>query len=289
MAVTTTNPAATTPRHRRRLRSLAHNRPAMVAALFLALIVASAILASWLSPTDPTQPDLLHPFLKPGGAHLLGTDDLGRDVLSRLLYATRISMYASVAAVGGSLIIALPLGTLAGYLGGQVDRVVVFLVDVILSVPPLILVFAIAGVLGPSLQNAIIALAVFFTPMFVRLIRTQTLRVRHSQLVEATRSIGVGDGSVIIRHVVPNIAPSIVVQVALSLGTALLAEASLSFLGIGVKPPTSSWGLMLRTAYDNITVHPWLILPPAVAIALTVLAWNLLADGLRHALGRVSA
>jgi peptide/nickel transport system permease protein len=125
--------------------------------------------------------------------------------------------------------------------------------------------------------------------MFVRLIRTQTLRVRHSQLVEATRSIGVGDGSVIIRHVVPNIAPSIVVQVALSLGTALLAEASLSFLGIGVKPPTSSWGLMLRTAYDNITVHPWLILPPAVAIALTVLAWNLLADGLRHALGRVSA
>jgi ABC-type dipeptide/oligopeptide/nickel transport system permease subunit len=289
MAVTTTNPAATTRRHRRRLRSLARNRPAMVAALFLGLVVVSAICAGWLSPTDPTQQDLLHPFLKPGGAHLLGTDDLGRDVLSRLFYATRISMYASVASVGGSLIIALPLGTLAGYLGGKVDRVVVFLVDVILSVPPLILVFAIAGVLGPSLQNAIIALAVFFTPMFVRLIRTQTLRIRHSQLVEATRSIGVGDGSVILRHVVPNIAPSIVVQVALSIGTALLAEASLSFLGIGVKPPTSSWGLMLRTAYDNITVHPWLILPPAVAIALTVLAWNLLADGLRDALGRVSA
>jgi peptide/nickel transport system permease protein len=275
------------PRQRRRLRAFLKNKPAVVAAVFLILVVGSALFASVLASADPTKTDLLHRYAHATGAHWLGTDSLGRDVMSRLLYATRISMVASVATVAGAIIIAAPLGLVAGYFGGKINAVIVFIVDIILSVPPLILVFAIAGILGPSLQNAIIALMIYFTPMYVRLIRTETVRIRHSQLAEAEIALGVRDRAILARHVLPNIAPSLVVQLALTLGTALLAEASLSFLGIGVTPPAASWGTMLRQANDNITTHPWQVVPAAVAIALTVVSWNLLADGLRDAFGRV--
>jgi ABC-type dipeptide/oligopeptide/nickel transport system permease subunit len=275
------------PRQRRRLRAFMKNRLAVAAAVFLLLVVALALLANVVATADPTRTDLLHRYALPNGAHLFGTDSLGRDVFSRLLFATRISMVASVASVGGALIIAAPVGLVAGYFGGKINAVVVFLVDIILSVPPLILVFATAGILGPSLQNAIVALMIYFTPMYIRLIRVETLRIRHSQLAEAEIALGVRDRSILVRHVLPNIAPSLVVQVALTLGVALLAEASLSFLGIGVVPPTASWGVMLREAFDHMTAHPGLLIAPAAAIALTVVAWNLLADGLRDALGRV--
>jgi peptide/nickel transport system permease protein len=274
---------------RPRLRAFLANRLAVVAAAFLALVILAALAAPLLAPHDPTDTQLLNKFARPSGDHLFGTDGLGRDVLSRLLHATRVSMLASILSVGGALLLALPLGMVAGYFGRLVDRIVSFVVDVILSVPPLILVFAISGVLGPSLRNAVIALAVYFTPMYIRLIRTETLRIRNSQLAEAEIALGVPSGRIIVRHVLPNLAPSLVVQVALTLGTALLAEASLSFLGIGVRPPDSSWGLMLRQAYDTITTHPWQLLAPAATIALTVVSWNLLADGLRDAFGKVES
>jgi ABC-type dipeptide/oligopeptide/nickel transport system permease subunit len=275
------------PAPRRRLRAFIRNRPGMVGSAFLLLVLLVVLFGPWLAPHSPSKNDLSHVFAKPSANHLLGTDDLGRDVLSRLLYATRISMFAGVASVVGSLLIAVPIGMIAGYFEGFVDRIVVILVDVILSVPPLILVFAIAGVLGPNLNNAIIALAVYFTPMFIRLVRTEALRVRHSQLVEAERAVGVSDRRIVVTHVLPNIAPALVVQVALTIGTALLAEASLSFLGLGVRPPLASWGVMLRSAFDTMVTRPWLVFIPAAAIALTVLAFNVVADALRDALGRV--
>jgi ABC-type dipeptide/oligopeptide/nickel transport system permease subunit len=279
------NPAI--PMRRRRLGAFFRNRLAVAAGIWLLLLIVVAIFAGLLAPNDPNATDLLHTFSGPSAKHWFGTDNLGRDVLSRLIAATRISMFASVVSVGGALVIAVPLGMVAGYFSGWLDRIIGFVTDVILSIPPLILVFAIAGVLGPSLQNAVLALAVYFTPMFVRLVRTETQRIRYSQLTEAEQGIGVPHRQILMRHVLPNIAPSLVIQVALTLGTALLAEASLSFLGLGVKPPGASWGTMLRTAYDSFIIHPWQVPVPAIAIASAVLAWNLLADGIRAAFGKV--
>ena len=279
--------AGALPAARRRLRTFLSSRTAVIAGTWLFVLILIAIFSGILAPYDPNKADLLHTFGGPSGAHWFGTDNLGRDVLSRLLVATRISMFASAVAVAASLVVAVPLGMLAGYFGGWPDRIIGFCTDVVLSVPPLILVFAIAGVLGASLRNAVIALAVYFTPMFIRLVRTETQRVRHSQLTEAEQCLGLPHRQILVRHVLPNITPSLVVQVALTIGTALLAEASLSFLGLGVHPPEASWGTMLRTAYDNFLVHPWQVLVPAVAIASAVLAWNLFADGVRAAFGRV--
>ena len=272
---------------RRRLGAFLSNKLAVIAGAWLLLLVVFSIFANVLTPHGPNVTNLLDTFAGPSGQHWLGTDNLGRDVLSRLLVATRISMFASVASVGASLVIAVPLGMIAGYFGGWLDRVITFFTDVILSVPPLILVFAIAGVLGPSLRNAVVALAVYFTPVFVRLVRTETQRIRHSQLTEAEQGLGVPHRAILMRHVLPNITPSLVVQIALTLGTALLAEASLSFLGLGVRPPGASWGAMLRTAYDHFILHPWQVPVPAIAIATAVLAWNLFADGVRDAFGKV--
>ncbi len=274
---------------RRRLRTFLSSKIAVVAGFWLVALIVIAVFSGIIAPDDPNHADLLHTFAGPSGAHWFGTDSLGRDVLSRVLVATRISMFASVASVGASLILAVPLGMLAGYFGGWLDRIIGFCTDVVLSVPPLILVFAIAGVLGASLHNAVIALAVYFTPMFIRLVRTETQRIRYSQLTEAEQSLGLPHRQILLRHVLPNILPSLVVQIALTLGTALLAEASLSFLGLGVHPPAASWGTMLRTAYDNFLIHPWQVLVPAVAIASAVLAWNLFADGVRAAFGRVES
>jgi peptide/nickel transport system permease protein len=283
------SPPPTARASRRRLRTFLSSRIAVAAGCWLFILVVLSVFAYQIAPHDPNHADLLHTFAGPSGAHWLGTDSLGRDVFSRLIVATRISMFASVAAVGASLILAVPLGLLAGYFGGWPDRIIGFGTDVILSVPPLILVFAIAGVLGPSLHNAVVALAVYFTPMFIRLVRTETQRVRYSQLTEAEQSLGLPHRQILVRHVLPNITPSLVVQTALTLGTALLAEASLSFLGLGVHPPGASWGTMLRTAYDNFLIHPWQVVAPAVAIASAVLAWNLFADGVRAAFGRMES
>jgi len=161
------------------------------------------------------------------------------------------------------------------------------IIDIILSIPPLILVFAIAGVLGASMKNAIIALGIFFTPLFIRLIRSEVVNLRNSQLVETERAIGVPDRYILVRHILPNIASPLIVQVSLSVGTAILAEASLSFLGLGVQPPSASWGTMLQNAFERIVQHWWMILPSSVAIAMTVFALNVAGDGLRDALGKV--
>ncbi|HRE00013.1 MAG TPA: ABC transporter permease [Ilumatobacteraceae bacterium] len=282
----------------RRLRAFLRNRPAMVSLVFLTIIVGTAALAPWIAPLSPTKNELRLNFATPWtrcvegvcsapGLRILGTDDLGRDIFSRLLYASRISLLVGLGSVLVALVVALPLGMIAGYVGGKLDWVMMRIVDIILSIPPLILVFAVAGVLGASIKNAILALGVFFVPLFVRLIRSEVLNLRSSQLVETERAIGVPDSYILVRHVLPNIASPLIVQVSLSIGTAILAEASLSFLGLGVQAPTPSWGIMLKSAFDFISRHPWMVLPPSLTIAFTVLALNIIGDGLRDALGKV--
>lgn len=282
----------------RRLRAFFRNRTAVISLLVLTVIVIAAVAAPWLTGLDPDKNELRLTFAKPltdcaedvcsqAGMRWLGTDDIGRDIFSRLLYGSRVSLLVGLGSVLVSLLIALPVGMLAGYIGGKLDWIMMRFVDIVLSIPPLILVFAVAGVLGASLRNAIIALGVYFTPLFIRLIRSEVLRMRTSQLVETERAIGVPNWYILGRHVLPNISSSLIVQVSLAIGTAIIAEASLSFLGLGVQAPRSSWGIMLKSAFDFIAREPWMILPPSIMIAATVLSLNLIGDGLRDALGRV--
>ena len=282
----------------RRLRAFMRNKPAVIAVAVLTFIILSAVFAPLIAPFDPNETDLMNAFSKPlsncvapdcqlVGSHLLGTDNLGRDIFSRLLFATRISLFVGFGAVLAALTVALPFGLIAGYLGGKMDWMVMRIIDVILSIPPLILVFAIAGVLGASMKNAIIALGIFFTPLFIRLIRSEVANLRNSQLVETERAIGVPDRYILVRHILPNIASPLIVQVSLSIGTAILAEASLSFLGLGVQAPGASWGTMLQSAFERIVQHWWMIVPSSMAIAMTVFALNVAGDGLRDSLGKV--
>lgn len=269
-------------------RRFAESRAAVVGALFLLLLVVAAIAAEVVAPYDPTATDLRARLLPPlSPDHLLGTDDLGRDLLSRVIHSARVSLMAGAGSVLTALAIAVPLGLVAGYHGRWVEWVVMRLVDFLLSIPPLILVFVIAGILGPSLRNAIVALGVYFVPLFTRLVVGEVRSLRGGPLVEAARAVGSSDSFIIARHVLPNIASPLIVQATLSFGVAVIAEASLSFLGLGVRPPTPSWGIMLRSAFDLITREPWMVFVPATAMAATVMALNYVGDGLRAALGGV--
>ena len=202
------------------------------------------------------------------------------------MYGARVSMQAAVQIVGLALLAALPLGLIAGYFGGRTDSLLMRAMDAMFAFPPLVLALTVASLLGKSLLNESIALAIVFVPGFVRLIRGQVLGVREETFIEASRSLGAGHWRMIRRHIFPNIASPLIVQVALALGFAVLAEAGLSFLGLGVQPPGASWGGMLTEAYQFIFTNSWGLIVPGVAIALTVLAFNLVADGLRDALGR---
>jgi peptide/nickel transport system permease protein len=283
-----TVPAIVVPSRVGRVRGfigrLLHRPAAAVAATYLVLLVLVAILAPWIAPQGPYEQDLSAINQAPSADHWLGTDDLGRDVLSRLMHGARISLASSVLAVSGALVLSLPLGLVSGYVGGRVDNVLMRIVDGLQSIPPLVLALAIAGLLGPSLRNIVIALAVIFTPTFVRLIRGQVLAVREETYIEASRSVGATSGYIVRKRVLHNIASPLIVQTSITLGFGLLAEAGLSFLGLGIQPPEPSWGGMLRRAYDFIHEAYWLVFPAGVAIMLTVLAFNVLGDGLRDTL-----
>jgi peptide/nickel transport system permease protein len=271
--------------HSRLLTRFVHDKVAMAAAVFLILLTLAAILAPHIAPHSPTAnfPQL---NTGPSAKHWLGTDDIGRDIMSRLIYGARISLEAAVVIVALALLVALPIGLTSGYFGGATDNVIMRVIDAMFAFPPLLLAIAVAALLGRSLHNEIIAIAVTLVPGFVRVIRGQVLSVREETYVEASRSVGAGHLRMLSRHVFPNVASPLVVQSALALGFALLAEAGLSFLGLGVQPPAASWGVMLQEAYQFVLSDPWATIVPGVAIALTVLAFNLVGDGLRDALGR---
>ncbi|MCL6521695.1 MAG: ABC transporter permease [Firmicutes bacterium] len=267
------------------LRRFARNRLAVFGAVVVLLLVVTAALAPWLAPHSPYAQDYQALLQPPSAAHPLGTDDLGRDELARLIYGARISLEAGLISVGLAVAIGLPLGLFSGYVGGFWDEVVIGrLTDAMLAFPSLILALAIAAVLGPNLTNAMVAIGISMAPNYVRLIRGQVLAEREREYVEASRALGAGVGRQIFRHILPNVLSPLLVQASLGVASAVIAEASLSYLGLGTQPPTPSWGSMLRTAQGYLTTAPWLSYYPGLAIFLVVLAINLVGDGLRDLL-----
>src|SRR5215831_4186609 len=268
----------------RMLRRLARRRGAMVGLAVVALFVAMALLAPWLAPYDPLQTSWSAVRKAPSAAHWFGTDEIGRDVLSRVIWGTRASLLAGVVSVSISLMLGVPIGLAAGFVGGMVDGLISRLTDAFLACPFLILAIALAAFLGPSLTNAMIAIGVSATPIFVRLTRAQVINVKVEDYVEAARALGNPPWRIAIRHVMPNVTAPLIVQATLAIAAAVIAEASLSFLGLGQQPPEPSWGSMLNTAKNYVDQAPWMAVWPGLAIFLLVLAFNLLGDGLRDAL-----
>jgi ABC-type dipeptide/oligopeptide/nickel transport system permease subunit len=272
-----------TPWKRVRRRFL-HNKAAMFGLVIVVLLVLTAIFAPLLAPygQDPE----FTPNLGPSSAHWLGTNAIGRDLLTRLIYGARASMFVAFLVVTIATSVALVLGMVSGFFGGKVGSVIDRCMDALFTFPPLTLALAIAALLGASLTNASIAIAIVFIPGLVRVIRSQVLAVREETFVEAARSVGVSDSRMLRKHVLPNVVSPVIVQAALAFGYAIGAEAGLSFLGLGVNPPTSSWGVMLQEAYARILETQWPLIPPAMAILLAILGFNLIGDGLRDAMGR---
>ena len=269
---------------RRTWSRLARRKGAMVGLAVILLMTAFALLAPYLAPYDPTAQSWSAVRKAPTLAHPFGTDEVGRDILSRIVHGARASLSAGVVSVGIAILIGVPLGLVSGMVGGLVDGLISRLTDAMLACPFLILAIAMAAFLGPSLSNAMIAIGITATPIFVRLTRGQVLAVKVEDYVEAARAVGNPRWRIGLRHILPNIMPSLLVQATLTVATAIIAEASLSFLGLGQQPPTPSWGSMLNAAQRFLTNAPWMAVWPGVAIFITVLAFNLFGDGLRDAL-----
>ncbi len=266
------------------LRALLARRTAMFGAAVLAAVALLALFAPWIAPYDPLATSWSAVRKAPSAAHWFGTDEVGRDLLSRTIWGARASLSAGVIAVSIAVALGVPIGMLAGYVGGWVDAVIGRITDAMLAVPFLILAIALAAFLGPSLGNAMIAIGITATPIFVRLSRGQVLAARAEDWVEAARAVGNPPARILLRHILPNILPPVMVQATLAIAAAIIAEASLSFLGLGQQPPAPSWGSMLNTAQRFLTQAPWMAIFPGLAIFLTVLAFNLFGDGLRDAL-----
>ncbi len=263
---------------------LARNRMALVGLIAILFFIFIAIFAPWVSPYDPLEASWSAIRKAPSMEHWFGTDELGRDVLSRVIWGARASLLAGIVSVLISLLLGVVIGMVAGYFGGMVDAVISRMTDAFLACPFLILAIALAAFLGPSLTNAMIAIGVSAAPIFVRLTRAQVLNVKVEDYIEAARAIGCSPLRIATSHILPNITPPLIVQSTLAIASAVIAEASLSFLGLGQQPPDPSWGSMLNTAKNFMEDAPWMAVWPGLAIFILVLAFNLLGDGLRDAL-----
>lgn len=259
-----------------------HNPLAAVGVVLVAIFVIAAIFAPWIAPQDPAHIDLPNRLQSPSFSHWCGTDELGRDILSRLIYGARISMFVGSSLVLASLLLGLIIGSIAGYYGGRIDRFVnVVVMNAFLSLPGILLAIAFVAFRGPGIFNLILALSLGGWVGYARLVRAQVLAVREREFVEAARALGASDLRVIVRHILPNIIQPVVVQAAIGMAGAILAEATMSFLGLGVPPPTASWGSMLNDARAHLFDSPHLVLFPAVTVMLAVLAFNFIGDALR--------
>jgi peptide/nickel transport system permease protein len=250
----------------------------------VALFVLVALFAPWIAPYDPLATSWSAVRAGPSAAHWFGADELGRDVLSRIVWGARASILAGLVSVSISLALGVPIGMAAGYLGRWVDGLISRITDAMLACPFLILAIALAAFLGPSLTNAMIAIGISATPVFIRLTRAQVLAAKSEDYVEAARALGNPHLRIALRHILPNIVAPLIVQATLAIAAAVIAEASLSFLGLGQQPPAPSWGSMLNTARNYVDQAPWMAIWPGVSIFLLVLSFNLLGDGLRDAL-----
>ena len=261
-----------------------HNKLAVSGSIILILFLGMAIFAPAIAPYDPFYMDSTAVLSPPSSAHLLGTDNMGRDILSRIFYGARISLRVSLISVAIATVAGVLLGVAAGYFGKVVDAIISRILEIMFAFPEVLLALLIMSILGASLNNIIIAIGIVYTPIFARITRGAVLTVKDSLYVEAARSIGVKDAAIIVRHILPNILSPVLVQVTLSLAFAILSEAALSFLGIGVEPDIPSWGIMLNNGKAWIEIAWWVGVFPGIAIALAVLGFNVLGDGLRDVL-----
>lgn len=263
---------------------LRRNRAALVGGLLLVLYAGSALLSPVLFRGSPSAPDLIHSLERPCIAHPLGTDELGRSILGRILYGARISLMIAVGVVAFGLVFGVPLGLISGYYGGKIDFGIQRVTDMLLAFPGFLLALALVAVLGVGLKNTVISIGISMVPIYIRLVRGCVLSVREEVYVEAARAVGTRDRVILLRHILPNVMVPITVQTSLGMGTAILFAAGLGFLGIGVQPPTPEWGAMLGSARAYIFNAPHVATFPGIAIFLAVLSFNLLGDGLRDAL-----
>lgn len=275
---------APAPVRRSAARRLLRNRPAVSAAVLVVVFIVLAVFAPLIAPHDPTAQDTLQLLKSPSAAHPFGTDEFGRDVLSRVIYGAQVSMEAGLLATLIAIVIATPAGLIAGYYGRFADMVVSRLTDVLLSFPSLIIAIGLAAMLGPSLTTVTISLGVAQIPAFLRVVRGETLAVRSLDFVKGAVADGATDVTILRKYVLPNVLAPIIVQATVTIPTSIIGESLLSFLGVGVQPPTPSWGSMLSDSQGFLSTAPWLSIFPGVAIVLATLAFNLLGDGLRDVL-----
>jgi peptide/nickel transport system permease protein len=265
-------------------RRLARNRLALIGASIIFVMVFAAIFAPLIAPYDPEQQFPMDALQSPSRHYLFGTDNVGRDTLSRVIFGARVSLFVGITAMVIAASIGIPLGLIAGYRGGFLDSMAMRAMDTLLAFPAVLLAIFIVAVLGPSLNNAILAVGIIYIPAFARVTRANVLSIREKEFVEAARCLGASDARIMLVSVLPNCLSPLLVQFSLGVGYAMLVEAGLSFLGLGVQPPTPAWGQMVGLARNFITLAPWLIAFPGLAIFLAVLAFNFLGDGLREAM-----
>ena len=257
---------------------------ARLGAAIVAIAVLAAVAGPWLAPFDPTTQELALRLEGPDAAHWFGLDELGRDIFARVLSGARISLLVGVVVVSVSATVGTVVGSVAGYFGGRIDEAISRLIDILLAFPGLLLAIALVAVLGPSLTNVVLALSLIGWVGYARLVRGLVLRARELEFVQAARAIGATTSRILIRHIIPSTLPAVTVQATLGMGGAILAEAALSFLGLGVQPPTPSWGTMLNYGRGHLLDAPHLTIFPGLAIAILVLGFNFLGDGLRDAI-----
>ncbi len=266
------------------MRRLMKDRLAVAGLIFIMFLLAVIILAPFLAPYDYAKQDFASTYLGPCKEHWLGTDNLGRDILSRLIYGTRVSLKIALCSVALSSAIGILFGAVAGYYGGIIDNLLMRFLDIYQSIPVLILSIVIATSLGPGVNNTIIALAISVCPAYARMMRASIMTVRDKEYIEAAQTINASDARIIWRHVIPNAFSPLIVSITMNIGTSLLTAATLSFVGLGAQPPSPEWGAMLTTGKNYIRDYPYMIAFPGICIMLSVLSFNLLGDGLRDAL-----
>ncbi|WP_424138494.1 ABC transporter permease [Roseomonas chloroacetimidivorans] len=276
------------PRSESRLRRagkrLLKQPASLVAGLVILVFILAALAAPWIAPYDPAKASFMLVRKAPSAAHWLGTDELGRDVLSRLIWGARSSLLAGAVPVVVALVFSVPLGVLSGYTGGWIDMVIMRITDAMLAVPYLIIAIALAAFLGPDLWNAMLAIGIASLPVFLRLARAAAMTIRAEDYVESARAVGSSHLRIAFRHILPNMLPPLLVQASVMAASAIIAEASLSFLGLGQQPPAPSWGSMLNAAQRHMAAAPWMAIAPGAVIFILVIALNIFGDGLRDAL-----
>ncbi|MCL4425519.1 MAG: ABC transporter permease [Firmicutes bacterium] len=265
-------------------RRLRRHRPAILGGAVFVLLLLAALLAPWISPYPPNEPNYAAALKAPSPEHLLGADELGRDVLSRIIYGARVSLQVGLISVGIALTLGLLLGATAGYYGGRLDDLIMRIMDILLAFPGVLLAIAIMAVLGPGIRNAMIAIGIVSIPQYARIVRGSVLSLKENEYIEAARALGTSTGRLVGRHILPNILAPLIVRATLGTSEAILEAAALGFLGLGVQPPTAEWGAMLSGGRNYLYNAPHIATFPGVAITITVLAMNLFGDGLRDAL-----